>query len=62
MDKRRTWLLFGALYHITMDGRMNLPLRSLLSVPAGVAVVSGIQRLGSAIHPRLDSPREPDQP
>jgi 4-amino-4-deoxy-L-arabinose transferase-like glycosyltransferase len=32
------FLLAGALYHLTRDGRMNLPLRALLSVPASYAV------------------------
>lgn len=52
------FLAFGALYHLTKDGRMNLPFRTLLAVPAantlvlvGGAVVNGLRRRPRALGP-----------
>ncbi|HEY3121446.1 MAG TPA: glycosyltransferase family 39 protein [Vicinamibacteria bacterium] len=36
-------LAFGALYHLTRDGRMNLLFRALLAVPAACALVSAFR-------------------
>jgi hypothetical protein len=38
------FLAFGALYHLTRDGRMNLLFRALLAVPAAWALVSAARR------------------
>jgi hypothetical protein len=38
------FLAFGALYHLTRDGRMNLLFRALLAVPAAYAMVSAARR------------------
>lgn len=39
-------LAMGALMHLTRDGRMNLPLRALLALPAGYAVARLLSGLG----------------
>ena len=39
-------IAMGALMHLTLDGRMNLPLRALLALPAGYAISRLLARLG----------------
>ncbi|MEO8501442.1 MAG: hypothetical protein ABI565_11050 [Vicinamibacteria bacterium] len=39
-------MAMGALMHLTRDGRMNLPLRALLALPAGFVVSRLLGRLG----------------
>lgn len=42
---------FGALFHITRDGRMNLGFRALLSIPAAFAIVYSSQLAWRCTHP-----------
>lgn len=49
-------IAMGALMHLTRDGRMNLPLRALLSLPAGYLLSRYLPSLGAD---RRDSPSGP---
>jgi len=44
-------LAMGALMHLTRDGRMNLPFRALLCLPAGYLIARGIARVAPADPP-----------
>ena len=46
---------FGALYHLTRDGRMNLPFRTLLAIPASVALSFMLTRLARLLTRRRSS-------